>query len=122
MLDRLREQLADARRAGRTFDEAWPAALDQALDGARDPDWPSALEATRGAWHAAYERRPAPRRERAALALLPDVDAVRLDDDARLCARCGEPIAAGKRPAARYCSRACQRATHGRVAAALVAS
>ncbi len=108
--ERLGELLRDARRAGREFDGAWEAALRRALEPTSDPDWAVALRATRDAWASAFERRPAPLKERATLRLLPDVDAERFPDDARICRRCGEMIPSSRKGPAKYCSRQCQRA------------
>jgi hypothetical protein len=59
----LLEQLAEARRAGRAFEEVWPQACEAALAvepvGEQRHDWTKALTATRDAWAGAYERRPA---------------------------------------------------------------
>jgi hypothetical protein len=50
----LRERLAAARRAGMSFEEAWPGALDAAVNASRwEPaEWRQALSGTVEAWHA----------------------------------------------------------------------
>lgn len=53
--------LAAQRRQARPFDTAWAAAIRHAHDATSDPDWLPALDATRNAWLAAYDRRPAGR-------------------------------------------------------------
>lgn len=75
--ERLRQDLADARRRGETFESAWTLALKRATAGQRRDEralWRAALADTREAWLAAWERRPASVPERALLA-------VALDDD-----------------------------------------
>lgn len=53
--------LAESRAAGREFDSAWSQAVDVALETVKDrpkrEQWHEALEATRDAWLAAYDRR-----------------------------------------------------------------
>jgi hypothetical protein len=114
VLEQVRTELAGHRAAGAPFDHAWPAALDQALDGDDGQVWLDVLHGTRFAWAAAYERRPATRAERA-LELMQDPDA-QTDPDAleRICEFCDGPIPARKRNVARYCSHVCQRAANGR--------
>jgi hypothetical protein len=57
---RLREELADARATGQTFETAWPTAVTAALDTSRSPkereSWERAIASTRGAWEAGYDR------------------------------------------------------------------
>jgi hypothetical protein len=59
----LREQLAEARAAGVTFEDAWPDALAAAVEGlpgrGRERDWIGVLAGLRSTWEAAFERRPA---------------------------------------------------------------
>jgi hypothetical protein len=54
----LRHQLADARRAGASFEEAWPVALDAALATAPNlverRRWAVVLSETVGDWRTAY--------------------------------------------------------------------
>lgn len=112
--ERVRDELADRRRAGASFDEAWPAALGAALRGeSDDEEWTVALGATRGAWLAAYAGAPASNPERA-LTLVGEDREPLVEDVGRRCERCEEPMPAGKPVHARYCSRECQRAMHGR--------
>jgi hypothetical protein len=72
----LLDQLADARRRGETFEEAWPDALDAALAAATSPwergEWRDVLSGMAPTWRASYERSPAPARERALLVLAED--------------------------------------------------
>jgi hypothetical protein len=60
---RLRQQLAEARAAGVTFDDCWPDALAAATAGlrgrGRERDWIGVLAGLRPVWEAAFERRPA---------------------------------------------------------------
>ena len=115
----LREQLAEARAAGSTFAQAWPAALDVSLASSapleRD-DWSVALDETSDSWRAAFERQAAPRRERALAIVAVDrvatvePDMVPIGD--RECAHCGGeiPDERGRRGApARYCTPRCKR-------------
>jgi hypothetical protein len=55
---RLRLELCAARRAGLSFEEAWPPAVDSAVAGAGRSrrDWIEVLGQTRGAWERAYLR------------------------------------------------------------------
>jgi hypothetical protein len=73
----LRCLLAEARRAGRPFPDAWPEAVTaalacaeqrvdrdewrQALNGTRDAWQASYVNGTRDAWQASYELQPAPK-------------------------------------------------------------
>jgi hypothetical protein len=74
VLAALAEHLAAARRVGRPFAEAWPAAFAAAtvsVGPAHEREqWRAALHATRVAWQAGYERCDAPDEQRAVLALL----------------------------------------------------
>ncbi len=57
---KLREHLADARRAGASFDHAWPVALEAAVGTVRweRAEWLEALTNTVKVWRAGWERRP----------------------------------------------------------------
>ncbi len=56
--ERLRHELAAARRRGEPFEEAWRSAVRVSLDGApRANEWIIAFEFTRAAWNTAYHRR-----------------------------------------------------------------
>lgn len=64
----IRERLEDARRKGRTFEEAWSKASalpwsELVSDSETREDWKAATEACREAWRRAYERRPDPKVE-----------------------------------------------------------
>jgi hypothetical protein len=79
--ERLVRDLADARRRGEPFAEAWTVALKPALVGQRGDEraqWRAALADTRPAWLAAWERRPASVPERALLAVAQDPERVPL--------------------------------------------
>lgn len=117
----LRAALVAERDSGRPFGRAWPVALAVALRGAQTGDerdvWAGALEATRGAWEAAYGRQDAPVCERALAALGTDPERVvkLAPAGGRICDRCGDSIPPAKKDRrARYCSRVCQRAANGR--------
>jgi hypothetical protein len=112
----LTAQLADARRSGVTFEEAWPEAFSAALAVAPNRwerrEWANVLGSMVDTWRSAWERRPAPSREVALQGLAADPDRVPLPE--RECARdsCGReiPSARGRRGGpARYCSDACRR-------------
>lgn len=119
-LEGVRQHLAARRRAGDPFDRAWAGAL----AAVPPPDleiWAAALAETEDAWRAAYDRLPAAPAERAlrAAGFDPERRPFEVPDQwLRFCAMCGDPIPPDRRPNARYCSRACQRATHGRRVAA----
>jgi hypothetical protein len=109
----LLEQLAEARRAGRTFDESWPMAVGAAVRAAQRlerQEWAQVLGSMADAWRAAWERRPPTAGELAAASL----DSLRgrgepLPD--RECRRCGGgiPDTRGRRCTALYCSDRCRR-------------
>jgi hypothetical protein len=109
----LLEQLAEARRAGRTFDESWPVALGAAVRAAQRferQEWAQVLGSMADSWRAAWERRPPTAGELA----LATVDSFRgrgetLPD--RECRHCGGgiPDERGRRGAAFYCSDRCRR-------------
>jgi len=64
----LLERLADARRRGGSFEEAWPDALRSAVEaasGRERREWRAVLEAMVDVWRGAFERRPAKDGERA---------------------------------------------------------
>lgn len=113
-------ELATARRSGIDFNAAWSAALTTALRGCDErAEWAVALDATRAAWSAAYHAEPARRAERALALVGSDPErTVAIGAEVRLCGVCGDPLEASRRSDARYCSRVCQRAAHGRRVAA----
>jgi hypothetical protein len=104
----------------KTFEDAWPVAVAEALDGVDFHErrkWVKALEWTRPRWEAAYNRAETSREE-LALVLIGEERGERLPD--RACDLCGREIPAGRRgPGVRYCSDVCrQRADYqNRVAA-----
>jgi hypothetical protein len=59
----LLHELAEARRAGRSFEDVWEPARGVALAAApsrkEGREWGAAFTETRPAWEAAFERRPA---------------------------------------------------------------
>jgi hypothetical protein len=110
----LTAQLAEARRSGVTFEDAWgpafKAALAAAANGWERREWSVVLADMVGTWRSAFECRPAPSREIALRRIAEDPDRVPLPE--RECARCGREIsdARGRRGGpARYCSDACRR-------------
>jgi hypothetical protein len=111
----LLEQLAAARRAGVTFEEAWPDALATALQSADRSErahWREALSGTVDAWIDAWLRRPPQSGAERALLLLADgSDREPMPD--RECVRCGREIPEdrGRHGApAKYCSAKCRHA------------
>jgi hypothetical protein len=104
----LREQLAAARRAGVSFDEAWPVALATAVGTTRweREEWQAALSGTVWAWRAAWEHRDASRPENA-LTMLVRPGGEQLPE--RACEHCGVEIPAERHRNARFCSDACRR-------------
>jgi hypothetical protein len=72
----LGQRLAAARRAGVTFEEAWPQAVEAAIlaepDAMQRADWERILPGMVQTWRDAFERQPAGRSESAAAALLDD--------------------------------------------------
>ena len=120
-------ELATRRRQGETFAHAWPPALAAALAAAPNRwerrEWAEVLAGMVSIWRSAFAREPAPRRERALLALL---DPDREPASGRECLRCGEEIPPERGrsgPPPRYCSDDCRRAAqltrerHSRMAA-----
>jgi len=114
----------DARRLHRPFPVVWPVAVAATLATVDDPAersvWTAVLDDTRATWEAAYGGDAAPPAELALVVIAEDPDRCVpiAEAGAGGCAHCGGPIGAHKRPTARYCCRVCQRATHGRRAAA----
>lgn len=105
-------QLADARRRGEDFAEAWPDALTAALAGVdaawERREWATVLGEMTATWRAAWDRRPALGPEHALVGLLDDERVVPLPD--RECAHCHGEIAAERKQIAIYCSDECRRA------------
>jgi hypothetical protein len=98
--------LADRRRRGAPFPEAWSDALEVVCRFARERDsWLVAFVETRDSWQRAYEGEPATAAEVTlgdlAPALIGDLDG---DGAAvRRCAHCDRPLPANLKPTARYC-------------------
>lgn len=72
----LGQHLADARRHGECFADAWPAAVEVALDGQRRGElsaWRAALDETGYAWEAGWDRREATAAQRALLTVAEDL-------------------------------------------------
>ena len=107
-------ELTAARVAGTPFDAAWT----YALEAVTERDWRDALQATRDEWRDAYEGEPATPQLVALQAVAVDPDREPVPEPASGCTFCGEPIPAGRKRSARYCSHACQRAANGRLIAA----
>jgi len=104
----LREQLAAARRAGASFDEAWPGALMVAVNAVEweRAEWLEVLSELVDAWRAGWKRAPATRPERA-LAMLVLPGGTPLPE--RACEHCGEEIPPERDRRARFCSDRCRR-------------
>jgi hypothetical protein len=104
----LREQLAAARRAGASFDEAWPGALKAAVNASRweRAEWLEALSGTAEAWRAGWERQPATRPERAlAMLVMPSGEPL----PERACEQCGREIPPERDKRALFCSGGCAK-------------
>ncbi len=104
----LGERLAAARRAGVSFEEAWPGALDAAVNASRREraEWLEALSGTVEAWHAGWERQPATRPQRA-LAMLVMPGGTPLPEWA--CEQCDGEIPPERDKRARFCSDGCAK-------------
>jgi transcriptional regulator with XRE-family HTH domain len=104
----LRERLAAARRAGASFDEAWPGALIDAVNavGWERAEWLEVLSELVDTWRAGWEQTPATRPERA-LAMLALPGGAPLPE--RACEHCGEEIPPERDRRARFCSDHCRR-------------
>ncbi len=118
--ERLRLDLADARRAGLGFEDAWAAGVAAAVHGQRPDEgaaWSTALAATRDAWEAAWDGRAATTAQRAVHALAVDDERVALAEFGE-CGRCDAPLPPPRHgPQRRWCSDACRRAASRRVPA-----
>lgn len=94
------------------FGDAWgpvTASVVSALVGDERVEWFAALNATRGAWQAAYERQPSTRQERALVAVASDPERAPIPD--RECRRCEADVSHLRR-LAKYCGADCRRAAH----------
>jgi hypothetical protein len=115
---KLREHLADARRAGASFDQAWPGALEAAVGAVQweREEWRDILSNMIETWRAAWERRDASSAEQAVLALVMP-GGIPLPE--RACENCDVEMPADRHRTARFCSDACRRhATYLRECAA----
>jgi len=99
--------LADARRRGLSFLDAWPGAMSVVCGHAHERDvWLTAFRDTRDVWQRAYEGSAPLSRAEAALRGLP-LDLVDLDGagiERRRCGHCGSAIPPERDPRARFCS------------------
>jgi hypothetical protein len=104
----LRERLAAARRAGVSFEKAWPDALMAAVDASEweRAEWLEVLSGTVEDWRAAWERRPATRPEQA-LAMLVMPGGKPLPE--RACEQCGGEIPPERDRRALFCSDGCAK-------------
>jgi predicted nucleic acid-binding Zn ribbon protein len=104
----LREQLVVARQAGVSFEEAWPDALDAAVNASwwELAEWLEVLSGTVEAWRAGWERQPATRPERA-LAMLVMPGGTPLPE--RACEQCGGEIPPERDKRAWFCSDGCAK-------------
>lgn len=104
----LKEQLAAARRAGASFDEAWPGALKAAVNASQweRAEWLEALSGTAEAWRAGWERQPATRPKRAlAMLVMPGGEPL----PERACEQCGREIPPERDKRALFCSDSCAK-------------
>ena len=104
----LREQLAAARRAGASFDEAWPSALKAAVNVSQweRAEWLEALSGTVEAWRAGWERQPTTRPERAfAMLVMPGGEPL----PERACEQCSGEIPPERDRRALFCSDGCAK-------------
>ena len=96
------ERLASSRRAGLTFESAWPSALDSALAaasiGSERREWAHVLGEMVVTWRAAWDRRPASGPEHALGGLLDDERVVPIPE--RECERCHGEIGPERRQTA----------------------
>jgi hypothetical protein len=109
--ERLRRALHQARRAGRTFDQAWKPAVATALAG-ENPAWALALNGTRDAWRRAYLGEPPSRGERAVSLLYEDAELVPVTAERGQCEHCAGDLPPNGRANRRYCSSECKRAAN----------
>jgi len=107
-------QLADARRAGESFEEAWPPALAAALASvhtkAECREWSEALGGMVETWRRAFERQPASNHERALSLLADNSDREPAPD--RECEFCHGEIGADRGRLAVFCSDRCRHAAN----------
>jgi hypothetical protein len=104
----LREQLAAARRAGASFDRAWPGALKAAVNASQweRTEWLEVLSGMVEAWRAGWERQPATRPERAlAMLVLPGGEPL----PERACEHCCGEIPSERDKRALFCSDGCAK-------------
>jgi hypothetical protein len=117
----LREELADRRRRGEAFMDAWPGALAAALrstSGRTRQEWSATLGGMQPCWRSAFDREPADGRVSAFVLIHESRDGGECFE--RECAVCGGEIDAERHPLAVYCSRDCY-GEHKRAAARVAA-
>ena len=106
-------QLADARRQGESFADAWPDALTEALacvgSSSERREWRDVLAGMTSTWRAAWERRPASAPEHAVVALAADPERTE-PASGRECERCFADIPPDRGARAIYCTEACSYA------------
>jgi hypothetical protein len=107
-------RLADARRAGESFEDAWPLALAAALAVVpakwERTEWRHVLGGMAETWRAAFERWPASSKERALSLLADNTD--REPAPERECEHCRGEIPEGRDTRTIYCSDKCRHAEH----------
>jgi hypothetical protein len=109
--ERLRLDLAAARRRGEAFAQAWPAATARAVHGQRADEaevWRASFTATAAAWAAAWHGRAATRAQRAVHALADDERVAMPEHGECACGTALPPPRHG--PGRKWCSDACRRA------------
>ena len=95
----------DGQGTGRTFDDAWPAAVERVCKYSSKPDyWRREFERERSAWEGSYERREQSDRERGLLTILESWGHLTTER----CEWCDGPMS-GRAPQARFCSPKCRR-------------
>jgi hypothetical protein len=105
--------LADARRAGETFERAWPeafAAAVQVAESGERSEWANVLAGMAETWRAAWERCPASSKERALSLLADNTDREPAPD--RECEHCHGEIGAERDARTIYCSDKCRHGEH----------
>ena len=102
----LREQLAEARSRGESFEACWPATVKAVLSTVRPPlrgEWRRCLERTRETWERCYQRVPATPAELALEQAHILIDRKPLPD--RACSECDGPMPARAKSICAECRR-----------------